>query len=77
MSELRASDGIFVRSSNIDICVCVCIDIPFRFVAGSIEAKSQSCDVYEMVKCFDNVQDLTKESEGLFLSTEGLDRWCR
>jgi len=76
MSEQRGSDGIFVRSSNIDICVCVCIDIPFRFVAGSIEAESQSCDVYETVKCLDNFQDLTTESENLFVSTEELDRWC-
>jgi len=77
MSELRASDGIFVRSCNFDIFVCVCIDIRFRFVAGSSEAESQGCYFYEMVKCLDYIVDVAVESENLSLSTEERDRWCQ
>ena len=77
ISKLRGSDGIFMRSSNIDICVRVCIDIRFRFVAGSSEAESQGCYFYEMVKCLDYIVDVAVESENLSLSTEERDRWCQ
>jgi len=79
MSELRGSDGIFLRSSNIDICVCVCIDIRFRFVVVWSEAEWQDCNVIEeMKKCLDHFQVLTDGGKGLlFTNKEELDRSCR
>jgi len=78
MSKLRGSDGIFVRSSNIDICVCVCIDFRFRFVAVWSEAESQDCNVTkELTKCFDYFQVFADEGQSLlFRGREGLDRVC-
>jgi len=77
ISKLRGSDGIFVRSSNIDICVCVCLDIRFRFVAVRSEAESQDCNFIEMIKCLNYFQVLTDEGKSLFLmGREGLDRVC-
>jgi len=78
MSELRRSDGIFVRSSNIEIFVCVCIDIRFRFVAVWSEAESPDCsNTEELEECIDHFDDLMNVDESVFLSTEELDRWCR
>jgi len=78
ISKLRGSDGIFMRSSNIDICVRVCIDIRFRFVAVWSEAESQDCNVFEeMRKCLDYFQVLTDKGKSLiFMGREGLDRVC-
>jgi len=78
ISKLRGSDGIFVRSSNIDICVLLCLDIRFRFVAVWSEAVSHGCDVFEeMRKCLDYFQVITDNGKGLLLmGREGLDRFC-
>ena len=78
MSELRRSNGIFVRSSNIEICVCVCIDIRFRFVVVWSEAEWQDCSYREeMRKCPDHFQVLKDYEKGLLLmSREELDRVC-
>jgi len=78
MSELRESDGIFVRSSNIDICVCVCIDIRFRFVAVWSEAESPDCRLTEeVIEYFDHFVDLMDVDESVLWSKKGLNRWCR
>ena len=78
MSELRGSNGILVRPSNIDICVLVCIDIRFRFVAVWSEAEWQDCSYREeMRKCLDYFQVLTDKGKSLiFMGREGLDRVC-
>ena len=78
MSELRGSDGIFVRSSNIDICVCVCIDIRFRFVAVWSEAESPDCSLTEeVIEHFHHFADLMDVDESVLWSKKGLNRWCR
>jgi len=78
ISKTRGSDGIFVRSSNIEICVCVCIDIRFRFVAVWSEAESQDCSDPDMlIKCLSPIRVLTDDREfGFSMSREELDRVC-
>jgi hypothetical protein len=78
VSEPRGSDGIFVRSSNIYICVCVYIDIRFRFVAVWNEAESQDCtNTDELIKCLNPIRVLTDDREfGFSMSREELGRVC-
>jgi hypothetical protein len=77
MSELRGSDGIFVRTNNIDIFVSLCIDIRFRFVAVWSEAESQDCVYEKMIKCLGYLEVLEDEDESFFLGIEEQERWCR
>jgi len=77
ISKLRGSDGIFVRSSNIDICVRVCIDIRFRFVAVWSEIESQNCNYNELNKCHDFLQVLKESRTFQFLETrQWMDLVC-
>lgn len=78
ISKPRGSDEIFVRCSNIDICVCVFIDIRFRFVAVWSEGESQDCsNIQELMKCLNPMQDITNNGEfGFSVSREELDRLC-
>lgn len=78
ISKPRGSDEIFVRCSNIEICVCVCIDVRFRFVAVWSESESQDCNNTEdMIKCLSPIQGLTDDHEfGFTMSKEELNRVC-
>jgi hypothetical protein len=72
--------GMFVRSSNIHICVsvCVCVDFRFRFVTVWSEGELQDCNTEELTRCLTIFQTLTDNREFSFaLIKEEVDRLCR